>query len=124
MKISHFDVDKLKALHAEGHSDRMIAERIGCKLAVIHYQRHKLALIANKKVKESRAPKGSRPSSKRRNARARADAPGVTVPPAISAGGAAIMVPIRVDVLDAIWAELDPQDKAGLLNHLVESRAK
>jgi hypothetical protein len=121
-KIS-IDLQELKALHASGLNDQDLAEKLKCDVAVIGYHRRKLKLHANgwrreKKtgIQPQRAKVANEGGKFRRATQARA----VEAP----TNGAGKTVQVRVEVLDAMWAGLDPEDKARLVNHLIEARER
>jgi ParB/RepB/Spo0J family partition protein len=92
-----------------GYDVAKIAEKIG-KSASYVYQRLKLADLTKPAQK---ALAGG--DFKRRTAEAVPKAP---------TNGAGKTVQVRVEVLDAMWAGLEPEDKARLVNHLIEARGR
>jgi hypothetical protein len=116
---SNIDVEKVKALHGQGLTDKAIAARLGCKQPAISYQRAKAGLAPNKRPGASAASKGARPSSKPRRAHPAPDPPSEGLRAPKPGNGTSNFVLIRVELLDAMWAQLEPEEKARLLNRLI-----
>ena len=115
---------QLRDLHNRGMSDQEIKKALGCSVAVVGYHRRALGLTANKphSKAESQAGRVSRAAI------ASAGEEFHRIPKAKSAAikpasnGRGHLVSVRVEVLDAMWAGLEPEDKARLVNHLIEAR--
>lgn len=125
---STIDDANVKALHAQGLNDREISERLDCGQNVIAQHRKKLGLTA---IGRHGSREKAAPHVQQINARAKAASAGgefkrVHTPaaPQVSGNGSGALVSVRVEVLDAMWAGLEPEDKARLVNHLIEARGR
>ncbi len=135
---SSVNVVDIKRLHSQGQNDLAIAEALHVEAHVVGYHRRKLGLKANGWAREKKAPGGGGAAAHKSvgrgrlsNERAAAASAGgdfrnISKHPAPAAGanGAGTMVSIRIELLDAIWAELAPEEKAQLVNYLVEARGQ
>jgi hypothetical protein len=112
------DEDEFRKLYAEGLTDRQIGEKVGMTPAAVAYHRRRLGLKAihrwdpKDKASEPIKAKAGKPIK-----------PGVTLEESKQNGNGAL-VSVRVEALDAIWAGLEPEDKACLVNHLIEARGR
>jgi len=139
-KKSSIDEEKLRALHAQGLRDAAIAKALGCSGPTVCQYRHKFGLEAHSRASKVRSNGGAAKSPPQRAALASAGREfhrhrelkraahltkrdvAARASAEIGTNGSGILVPVRLELLDAIWAELEPPEKAQLLNHLIETR--
>lgn len=100
------DLERLRALHAEGRHDKEIGKALGCSGHTIWQHRNELELPANTKRKSAAlnhtlgTPSQPMPSREK---------------------GELQFVPIRAGVLDRLWAALEATEKATAINYLIEA---
>lgn len=119
---SAIDEGQLKAFHARGMTDPEMAEKLGVSVNAIGFQRRKHGLKSNGKP----GRQGRLDNNQARVGIALLDSKRAAVLPDFEApgNGAGRTVQVRVEVLDAMWAGLEPEDKARLVNYLVEARGR
>lgn len=135
-KRIEIDEERLRAMHAKGMHDGEIAKAFGCSVPTLFKRRKSLGLPANGRGK-SRAGRLVRPAvtasrgngfRKAKRAAARRASSNVSIAEAQAlrrgkSNGRETLVSIRVELLDAMWEGLEPAEKAGVMNRIVDARA-